>query len=74
MTQVGDKQILTTQTLLLGDDEVGRFDVPIETAKLSVAVRFLSAEVSEPTLEWRFADGLLSIDAAGWNNPQGGRW
>jgi hypothetical protein len=73
MTIVGDKQILTTQTLLLGDDEVGKFDVPVDTGtQLPVTIRFLSRQQTEPTTDWRYAEGTLNIDCAGWNVAMGG--
>lgn len=73
MTAVGDKQILTTQTLLLGDDEVGKFDVQVEEGtQFSVAVRFPPSQDAEATLGWRFEDGTLNIEATGWSSPGGG--
>jgi hypothetical protein len=71
MTAVGDKQILITQTLLLRDDEVGKVEVPVEGEKLPVTIKFLSKKQAEPTADWRYVDGTLNIDCAGWGRAGG---
>lgn len=68
MTAVGDKTVLATQTLLLRDGEIGRFAVPVDDMTLPVVIRFLSGDQNEPTADWRYSDGTLSIDCAGWGN------
>src|SRR5205823_10748188 len=60
------------QTLLLGDDEVGRFSVPIGPVDLQVTVRFTAPEAPEAVGRWQFENGVLSLEFSGWGSPVGG--
>lgn len=67
-TTVDDKRIVATQTLLLRDGEVGRFEVPVDDVTLPVRIRFLPGSRDEPTVDWQYFDGTLSVDCVGWGN------
>src|SRR5438874_2381712 len=69
MTVVGDKQILGTQTLLLGDGEVGRFDIQAGDTVLPVSVRFSPPGSTKSFGEWKFDDGRLALEFAGTRTP-----
>jgi hypothetical protein len=68
MTAVGDKQILMTETLLLPDDEVGKFEVQLGETRLPVTIQFLSKQQPDPSADWQYTDGILNIRCAGWNS------
>jgi len=71
MTVAGDKRILTTQTLLLADDEVGQFDLLVGDTTLTVRVRFTAPDDPEPSGHWELDHGVLSFEFTGFNNPLG---
>ena len=72
MTVVGDKQLLATETLLLADDEVGRFDVRVDSdTQFAVSIRCIRPDDGEPVARWQFVDGVLKLTLTGWNNPFG---
>jgi len=71
MTAVGDKRIVATQTLLLEDGEVGKFDVSADGFTLPVQVRFRSPNSPETEGTWVLEDGVLHLEFTGWRNPRG---
>jgi hypothetical protein len=77
MTVVGDKQLLATETLLLADDETGKFVVHLrenDTSSgfpLRVSVRFTAPDASEESARWELDDLVLKMVFSGWSNREG---
>lgn len=77
MAVVGDKRLLATETLLLADDEVGKFVVPIREADgsnayfLQVSVRFTDPNAGESSARWEFDRGTLTMVFSGWGAREG---
>jgi hypothetical protein len=77
MTAVGDKTILKTETLLLADDEIGKFVVPIRDGNgtsvgaLEVSVQFTAPNASEASARWEYDHGVLKMVFSGWADREG---
>jgi hypothetical protein len=71
-TTVGDKRIVATQTLLLADDELGRFEVDVGAGTvIPVTIKFTAPESTEPEGRWQFEDGRFALVFRGWDYPNG---
>jgi hypothetical protein len=80
MTAVGDKHLLATETLLLADDEVGTFLVPIRELdggsginafSLKVSVKFTAPDAPEASARWEYDHGTLKMVFSGWSDREG---
>ena len=77
MTAVGDRLILETQTLLLGDDESGEFVVHVREKDTSaayplrVSVRFTEPDAAEASSRWEYDHEVLKMLFSGWANREG---
>lgn len=68
--QVGDRQLIFSETFLLADNEVAHIEVPLGSGSLAVRIRF-EPSTNDATGRWRFENNVLIMDFSGWNNPLG---
>lgn len=71
MVKIGDRELVFTATLILGDDETADLQVPVRDVTLPIKLRFVGGDSPQQTGHWRTVDGVLHMEFAGWLNPLG---
>ncbi len=71
MIQIGDKQVLSSHTLIIPHNEVATISVPFTDTVVTIKLIFKNPENTQPSANWSIAGNLISIEFSGWNNSLG---
>lgn len=75
---IGNRRVLYTDTLLLGDNETVRIEVPLQLAVshlgkdcFKLELTFLDRQREPATVTWQLIGDVYKVNCTGWKNPTG---